>query len=849
MLARLSLIDIYRAESTDTSRALVGPLPEAVAHLGMTPRWGRVRDEGLNGGTVACMSLSLPRDMTAVTGDECRKKKIKCIGKENPPCERCKRKNTKCRFIMGAMPRQVLEEAEANNSRLEKLEDKVTGIYDKLAQLSDVVSRLAPPTPASATGVSSMGQDNRLHLRTHSFENHSMTPWSSSSGPSSGPLSMGHNPFEQAGTHQPSPHIQPPHMPGPSHRLSHQPPPPHHPPHPHHAPTHLPPQAQMSHEREQLPARSPSSSPLSGDDMLESAARGEPFNHFTKQEEDAHILRDGGPLPPPARKRKRKPNSVTSEGGEWDPPIRERGVLPAHVDDPVTAGLIHEDEARLLFDRFFQYSHPFVPVFDPKEDTFERMRKSPLCMTVILMVALRHREAAGEPTHLSRQLKDQAEHMVKLTLFSPVATLETVQGLTVLVHYSEHAWRTCCHATALAVDMRLYRCLPYLHKIRTARDPDRLLERQRPLVVGARVWLALMRLSYEMSFNHSLPIQFNTPQGKRTQYARELLEHPLSNLNDSRLVIACEMCELREIPFRPHESLASQNREEVDRLVRTANYGIHQLYDYWLEYYCQIALPQDHFLRIELDNQKAYCIMYTNSPAWHGVHKKGDIADLSDERRAWVTEAMRCGAFLVSCLANKRLEEESEFGNHGYYVGIVATARYLIRMCELLPTACDLTDVSLNIDTLLLKLPVFAAGPFADGLRRTLRKAREHGILPHTKISDAAVQPAPETAASRRATMDAAMPYPGFKPFALDQLIEDLLAAPPSQPGPGSATGPSPVDTNPVKIDLGEWAEFFKNGELFLTGDEKGVDNSALGGDMPSWFTDAPQEWSAHGGA
>jgi hypothetical protein len=202
----------------------------------------------------------------------------------------------------------------------------------------------------------------------------------------------------------------------------------------------------------------------------------------------------------------------------------------------------------------------------------------------------------------------------------------------------------------------------------------------------------------------------------------------MSNLNDSRLVTACEMCELREIPFRPHESLASMDQAEVDRLVRVANRGIHELYEYWLGYYRESArvaamlilgtltpdrlgLPNDHFLRIELDNQKAYCIMYTNSPAWHGVHKKGDIARLNPERQAWVAEAMRCGAFLVSCLANKRLEEESEFGNHGYYVGIVATARYLIRMCELLPTACDLQDISLNIDKLLLKLPVCAPPP------------------------------------------------------------------------------------------------------------------------------------------
>lgn len=98
--------------------------------------------------------------------------------------------------------------------------------------------------------------------------------------------------------------------------------------------------------------------------------------------------------------------------------------------------------------------------------------------------------------------------------------------------------------------------------------------------------------------------------------------------------------------------------------------------------------------------------MYTNSPAWYGVYKKGDIQRLNPERQAWVAEAMRSGAFLVSCLANKRLEKESEFGNHGYYVGIVATARYLIRMCELLPSACDMQEISLNIDKLLLKLPV-----------------------------------------------------------------------------------------------------------------------------------------------
>lgn len=48
-----------------------------------------------------------------------------------------------------------------------------------------------------------------------------------------------------------------------------------------------------------------------------------------------------------------------------------------------------------------------------------------------------------------------------------------------------------------------------------------------------------------MSYNHALPILFPSNGGKRTRFKRELLEHPLSNLYDSRLVISVEMCEVR----------------------------------------------------------------------------------------------------------------------------------------------------------------------------------------------------------------------------------------------------------------------------------------------------------------
>jgi hypothetical protein len=71
-----------------------------------------------------------------------------------------------------------------------------------------------------------------------------------------------------------------------------------------------------------------------------------------------------------------------------------------------------------------------------------RLRKrSPFCITVIILIAIRQRERTEKESELSRILQEQVERMsasnigigadrtAKLTFFSPVATLDTVQGL------------------------------------------------------------------------------------------------------------------------------------------------------------------------------------------------------------------------------------------------------------------------------------------------------------------------------------------------------------------------------------------------------------------------------------
>lgn len=44
-----------------------------------------------------------------------------------------------------------------------------------------------------------------------------------------------------------------------------------------------------------------------------------------------------------------------------------------------------------------------------------------------------------------------------------------------------------------------------------------------------------------MSYNNALPVPFASPLAESAQYARELLDHPLSNIYDSRCVVTVEM--------------------------------------------------------------------------------------------------------------------------------------------------------------------------------------------------------------------------------------------------------------------------------------------------------------------
>ncbi|BEJ04565.1 hypothetical protein CcaverHIS641_0203820 [Cutaneotrichosporon cavernicola] len=519
--------------------------------------------------------------------DGCRRMKIRCIGKEKPPCKRCANMKLECRFEMGGVPRMGPEEfdsfSRATKSRLESLEGQVGGINGKLDDISAFLRNMQR-TPITASPLTAYTHINPMDLAT-----------------------------------------------------------------------------------------------------------AEPFRDLTRREEAERLRADGydagGRWDGNTRKRRRVEDAVPAvraHGGVW------------YSADPVTLGC------------FFDYAYPFLPVLDPKEDTWADVRaRSPFLTTVLLYVSSRARDGCARASDLTRKCREQAENMAKATVFSPIATLETVQSLTILS----------------LVDMRLFLCLAHL------RDQGGDTERQRALIAGARVWLALVKQSYEMSYNHALPLQF--PVGETMKHARAYVAHPMMNIWDARTVVALELLVVREPLFHPGSG--GPSGPELDEMLREANAKVAEVYEHWLEYY--------------LRSQRAYCVMYANAPAWQGIKTPEDVALLPRERQGWLTAAVRAGAYLIANIGAGEQAKDSEYANHSFHAGIIATARYLIRMVEVFP-ACDVYQVSLDLDKLLIKLPQYPSHPFTGILRRAVERARASGVLPTTNISADAAAAVPPPAES-----------------------------------------------------------------------------------------------------
>ncbi|OCF41603.1 hypothetical protein I317_04615 [Kwoniella heveanensis CBS 569] len=646
------------------------------------PQGGKANGSGAGNSNRAC--------------DYCHRMKMKCIGKENPPCNRCRQSKHPCTFDG---PRK---------SKSSKVEDRLRLVEAQIGLMQGSINELLN----LQRGAVARDQSTRIES--------AYTPSTSLSidalfRPQADDKQPGNPPALKAARDDPS-------LAGNHH--GHRP---------------------WDHQSAIAGPVSIASPAVSEDDVrvdpLRPAHAAAPMANMLHLAEaarlkaDSHVARDDVAN-----------EAVTVTSASYDhldasrPTKRARtrsgGVdhmVPAHgllrerskhlLGDPVDQQWCTEQQGKELFDLFFERCGVYMPCFDPDYDTWDSLRKrSPFAITTILAVAAKCREAGGE----------LCQHSRMSTLFTPVSGIEIVQAMILLGSWGETFWRPVGHAIRIAMDLGLHKCLPSLVESGMGGGkPEHEIEEDRATVAGARVWLTVRALEGRWtSFAYGQPGLFCAEILLRDM--RELLRHPLSLPTDARLVSSCESLLMR-VPLHQPFALAPNNAAQpfpgMDAKLREVNRAISEWYEYWDSYYARNGVPKEHFLRETMITGAAGSFLGSNSYIIHGIRNRRDIARLTDERRHWLEEAGRRAHQLLSiCLRGQQYTRNFQYGMYNF--NIAYAARFLIRMATLMPEACNLKQIGKDVEQIAVVLTKVPGFQFAHFLQDVIKKARRDQVFP-----------------------------------------------------------------------------------------------------------------------
>lgn len=190
----------------------------------------------------------------------------------------------------------------------------------------------------------------------------------------------------------------------------------------------------------------------------------------------------------------------------------------------------------------------FLPIFDPILDSFETLRsREPFCFAVILTLA-----SCIEGSLLRDQCLREVKELVTASLFHHPASLGNVQGMILLVAYSESTWFAIGHALQMALDLGLDKALSH------EQTPDQQgivthSEGQRQITRSEKVWLALCFIEREIAIGTArmsrIPI---VPATDLAHFTRQSQAHPAN----MRLAALVEAVQIRGLTFEQEDTRA-----------------------------------------------------------------------------------------------------------------------------------------------------------------------------------------------------------------------------------------------------------------------------------------------------
>ncbi|KAF8330359.1 uncharacterized protein EI90DRAFT_3060473 [Cantharellus anzutake] len=409
-----------------------------------------------------------------------------------------------------------------------------------------------------------------------------------------------------------------------------------------------------------------------------------------------------------------------------------------HHPDVVTKCLISEEEARALFQIFYDGCSTFLPIFDKARDTYDALHeRSPFCVNAICMVAAKVRDGGGPEGEIFKICQEEVRGMACTTLFSPVSRQEAIQATIIVAGWSsDGGWLSLGHAVRMAFEFNMHKAWPKLLKKIRARHQKTLGEEDLQFVISTRTWFCLYLYEHQLSFSTGRPAILR--EDDSVADCREFLLHPLTIPDDTRLVSMVELAMIRE---RLHKKLSHSAEESTSTppdayaTLHKANQDFQQWNDYWDEEFARghyQDVEWQNFQRQSLQVQRYFAELFHGASALRGIRGKEDVPGLPKEQRDL---ALRCLEVakkgLETCVKSTHYKEGLKYAVHYTHMSATFAASFLIRLARLFPDEVDVhmvRNIAEDLANELSQIP--AASRYALTLRIMLRKAHQRKVLP-----------------------------------------------------------------------------------------------------------------------
>ncbi|KAF9070312.1 fungal-specific transcription factor domain-containing protein [Rhodocollybia butyracea] len=283
-------------------------------------------------------------------------------------------------------------------------------------------------------------------------------------------------------------------------------------------------------------------------------------------------------------------------------------AAPAGLNDPVSAGLVDEEEAKVLFDLIFLRLNPFINLFDPSLHSVSYVRtKSPFLFTVLLMAGCKFFKPK-----LFQQCQTLANEYAFQAFKEGWKSVETVQAFACLTYWKDpddnRTWTFIGYACRMAVELGLNRHIPNpLHN----ETEFQLLERRN----RERTYLVLY--IHDRSLSTQTGRNWMLPEDDFIRHADRWHERPNTSARPEDVIVASFVqlrhiaAETTEIFSSSHGSYSTTDMLNFEVVLRNCNSQLTQWNETWNREMQKAGGEKFHFSFMSFF--RLYVRLFTNS--------------------------------------------------------------------------------------------------------------------------------------------------------------------------------------------------------------------------------------------